>query len=62
MSGFNPGDKVQCKPMVWTGTIDESDHGALRNAKRYRVTNESGSMWFYFDELLLVAESNLKGN
>jgi hypothetical protein len=51
MPNLNLGDTVQCKPMDWTGVIDGSDNGVLRNAKRYHVTNDSGSMWFYHDEL-----------
>ena len=59
MTNLNLGDTVQCKTMDWTGVIDASDNGALRNAKRYHVTNESGSMWFYHDELSTLLEPTL---
>jgi hypothetical protein len=54
MEDFKLGEEVHCKSMDWTGVIDAREYGGGRVARRYHVTNESGSMWFYPDELLSV--------
>ena len=60
MADFNIGDKVRCKhgfATGWAGTVDDIDNAWAGSAgsleKRYHVTNNLGSMWFYQDELQL---------
>ncbi len=58
MAEFKLGDHVLCKKNFasgWEGMIDGIDKTyGPQSANRYHVTNKSGSMWFFHDELDLL--------